>query len=88
MSFMLRSIYSLRHLTVSQAQPSPKDEEPTVIECPECAGEGGSKDYFGEWSECQCCFGEGELTEACLAKWKADMAALDTHIDRLCAGER
>lgn len=28
-------------------------------ECPYCAGESGGKDYFGEWSECECCNHDG-----------------------------
>ncbi len=29
-------------------------------ECPHCAGESGSKDYWGEWSECECCNPSGD----------------------------
>lgn len=25
------------------------------IVCPYCGGDSGTKDYFGEWSECDCC---------------------------------
>lgn len=42
-------------------------------ECGECKGNGGWKDYFGEWAACGCCDGRGVLgrLQWRLHKWQA-----------------
>ena len=32
------------------------------VDCPVCDGEGGSVGYYGEWSECIDCDGEGDVS--------------------------
>lgn len=58
-----------------------------MVECPHCAGEGGTKDYFGEWSECPCCNEAGQVSQERLDAYNAELAALDAEIERLVAGE-
>ena len=37
--------------------------------CPECGGEGGGKDYFGEWSGCKCCNPNEDREEKTVRIW-------------------
>lgn len=34
-----------------------------TMECPHCAGEGYHKDYWGEYSDCECCNPNGKKAE-------------------------
>lgn len=53
------------------------------MKCPECDGEGGSKDYWGEWDDCPCCLGGGSCTKAHHENYVADLRAADAEIDRV-----
>lgn len=53
-----------------------------MTECPHCAGEGGGKDYFGEWSDCPCCAGEGNVSPEQLAAYNAENERIDAEIER------
>lgn len=53
-----------------------------MVECPHCAGEGGGKDFFGEWSECPCCNEVGQVSQDRLDAYNAELAAIDAQIER------
>jgi hypothetical protein len=47
------------------------------MKCPDCEGQGGSKDYFGEWDDCMRCDGKGKLSAKANAAYDAELVALD-----------
>lgn len=57
------------------------------MECPECKGEGGFLDYFGEWADCNCCQGERSVTPERLAEYQAEMAEIDRMADEMAQAE-
>lgn len=54
--------------------------------CPQCDGEGGYTDYWGEYDACVLCAERGKLPAAEAWWWEQEIILLDLRIQRLAEG--